>query len=172
MVAPRRKSASSEQFQALTDTNTILQADKMQLVRDNSDLKAVNSLLEQKIKYLQVAITILLASNAGLTIGLATSMAGATAQTALASATGAFFAVITASIAILIYMRRLPRINRLARTSRPVLPLVTGRPAPGLSGRPSPLDDMNAIAEGSLPITGGQTGLAWPRRGTPATQGG
>jgi hypothetical protein len=92
MVVPRRKTTSSEQFQALT--------------RDNNDLKAFNSLLEQKVKSLQMAITILLASIVGLSIGLTTSMAGATAQTALESATGAFFAVIAASIAILSYMRR------------------------------------------------------------------
>jgi ABC-type phosphate transport system auxiliary subunit len=106
MVTQRRKSASSEQFQALTDANRKLQADKMLLQRVNSDLKAGKSLLEQRIKSLQVAITILVAGSVGLSIGLATSMAGATAQTALASATGAFFAVITVSLAILMYMRR------------------------------------------------------------------
>jgi hypothetical protein len=78
----------------------------MQLARDNGDLQKFNGLLEQRIKSLQVAITILLASNAGLGVGLATSMAGAAAQSALTSATGAFVAVITVSIAILHYMRK------------------------------------------------------------------
>jgi hypothetical protein len=106
MVALRRKTSSSEEFRALADANALLWSEKMQLIRDNGDLKTFNSLLEQRIKSLQVAITILLASNAGLGVGLATSMAGSAAQSALASATGAFFAVITVSIAILIYMRR------------------------------------------------------------------
>ena len=71
-----------------------------------ADLKAANERLEQKIKALQVAVTILLASSGGLTVGLATSLAGAAAQTALASAIGVFFGVMMASIAILTFMRR------------------------------------------------------------------
>ena len=51
-------------------------------------------------------MTILLASSGGLGVGLAVSMAGAAVQTALSSATGVFFAVIMASIAILTFMRR------------------------------------------------------------------
>ena len=102
MVAQRRKTASSEELQTLNQ----LQAENMQLERTIGDLKTAHGLLEQKIKSLRVAITILLASSVGLSIGLATSMAGATAQTALASATGTFFAVITVSITILIYMRQ------------------------------------------------------------------
>ena len=93
MDITRRKAAPTEQIQALTDTNAALQ-------RANSDLEAANDLLEKRIKSLQVAVTILLASSGGLGVGLATSMAGAAVQTALASATGVFFAMITASIAM------------------------------------------------------------------------
>jgi len=96
----------SEQIQALTGTNAALQAENAQLERANADLKAANDLLEQKIKSLQVTVTILVASSGGLVVDLATRMAGAGAQIALASATGVFFAVIMASIAILTFMRR------------------------------------------------------------------
>jgi hypothetical protein len=105
MITLRRKISSSEDLQALTDTDALLRADKKQLISNNNDLKKFNSLLGQRVRSLQVAITILLASNAGLAIRLATSVAGTTVQAALASAAAAFFAVITASIAILIYMR-------------------------------------------------------------------
>jgi hypothetical protein len=83
-----------------------LQAKTAQLERANTELKAANDNLEHKIKSLQVAVTILLASSGGSGVGLAVSMAGAAVQTALASATGVFFAVIMASIAILTFMRR------------------------------------------------------------------
>jgi len=106
MVASRRKITPSKQLQALISDNAGLQAGKMELERSNDDLKAANIALEQRIKYLQVAVTILLASSVSLSIGLATSMAGVAPQLALTSATGTFFAVITASIAILIYLRR------------------------------------------------------------------
>jgi len=102
----RRRATPSERIQALTDTNAALQAKNAQLERTSADLKAANDNLEHKIKSLQVAVTILLASSGGLGVGLAVSMAGAAVQTALASATGVFFAVIMASIAILTFMRR------------------------------------------------------------------
>jgi hypothetical protein len=106
MDVTRRRAAPSVQIQALTDTNAALQAKNAQLEGTNVDLKAVNDNLEHKIKSLQVTVTILLACCGGLGVGLAVSMAGAAAQTALASATGVFFAVIMASIAILTFMRR------------------------------------------------------------------
>jgi hypothetical protein len=106
LAMTRRRATPSDQIQALTDTNAALQADNAQLERDNAGLKADNDVLRQKVKSLQVTVTVLLASGGGLGVGLATSMAGATVQTALASATGVFFAVIMASIAILTFMRR------------------------------------------------------------------
>lgn len=101
-----RRAAPSEQIRALNDSNVVLQADKDRLEKANMDLKAENELLKQKIKSLQVAVTILLASSAGLSVGLATSTAGAKVQTAIASAAAVFFGVIMASIAILTFMRR------------------------------------------------------------------
>jgi hypothetical protein len=62
--------------------------------------------LEQRIKSLQVIITMLCASSVGLAVGLATSVTGATTQVSLSSAIGVFFAVVMASMAILTYMRR------------------------------------------------------------------
>jgi hypothetical protein len=62
--------------------------------------------LEKKIRFLEVVVTILLASSGGSSVGLAASMSGATAQTALVSASGVFFGVIMASIAILTFMHR------------------------------------------------------------------
>jgi hypothetical protein len=102
----RKTTPSKQQIQALTDANVGLQASKSQLERAIADLKTTNGLLEQKIKLLEVAVTILLASSASLSTGLAIRMVGATAQTAFSSATGVFFAVIVASIAILSFMRR------------------------------------------------------------------
>lgn len=96
----------SGQMQALSDANAALLNEKMQLERGNSDLKAINDALERKIGLLQVAVTILLAGSGSLIAGTATRMAGAAMQTALASATGVFFAVIMASIAILAFLRR------------------------------------------------------------------
>ena len=101
-----RRAAPSEQIRALNDSNIVLQADNAGLEKANMDLKAENNLLRQRIKSLQVAVTILLASSAGLSVGLATSTAGAKVQTAIASATAVFFGVIMASIAILTFMRR------------------------------------------------------------------
>lgn len=70
------------------------------------DLKSTNSKLEQKIKLLQITAVISLAVSAGLGIGFAISMTGATTETTISSAVGTFFAVITVSIRILNYMRR------------------------------------------------------------------
>jgi hypothetical protein len=106
MDAAGRRVAPSEQIKALTDSNAALQVDNMRLERAHANLQAENHRLEQKIKSLEVAVTVLLASSGGLGVGLATSMAGATVQTALASATAVLFGVIMASIAILTFMRR------------------------------------------------------------------
>lgn len=99
-------STSSEQMQALTSANAALQADNAQLAGAITDIRAANGLLEQRIRILQVAVTILLASSAASIVGMATSMSGAGVQTALASASGVFFAVIMASMAILAFLRR------------------------------------------------------------------
>jgi mevalonate kinase len=95
MGTPGRKSTPSNQTRGLTYIN--------------AELKATNERLEQKIKSLQVAVTILLASTAGLGVGLGTCLAGAEISVALASAAAVVFGVITASIAILTFMRRLAR---------------------------------------------------------------
>jgi mevalonate kinase len=101
-----RRAAPSDQIQVLVDANTVLQANITQLERENADLNAVKDRLEQKIKSLQVGVTILLATTAGLGVGLGASLAGAAVSTALAYATAAVFGVITASIAILTFMRK------------------------------------------------------------------
>jgi hypothetical protein len=106
MNVTRRRVGPSKQMQALNDTNAALRADKAQLEREYAELKSANDLLEQKIKSLQVTVAILIAGSGSLGVGLATSMTGATVGTALASATGVFFAMIMVSIAILTYMRR------------------------------------------------------------------
>jgi hypothetical protein len=95
----------SEQIRALTDANARLRADREQSERDNAGLKATKTLLEQRIRLLEVVVTILLASIASLSVELATRTLGATAQIAFGSATGVFFAVIAASIAILSFIR-------------------------------------------------------------------
>lgn len=94
MPVTRRRAVSSEQVQALTDTIAALQADYARLDRANADLKAERDLrkqerdlLKHKIKFLQVTVSILLASSAGLGTGLAISMAGYTAEIALTIAT-------------------------------------------------------------------------------------
>lgn len=102
MDATRRKAAPSDQIKTLTDTNALLTAESAQLKRAVTDL-------ENKNKFLKVIVAILLASNGGSGVGLATSMSGATAQTALISATGVFFSVIIASIAIMTFMHRSPQ---------------------------------------------------------------
>jgi hypothetical protein len=71
-----------------------------------SDLEVAREMLEQKIKYLQVIVAILLATVAGLSVGLGAGLAGATVTIALSSAVAVAFGVITASIAILTFMRR------------------------------------------------------------------
>jgi len=71
-----------------------------------SDLEVAKEALEQKIKSLQVTVAILLATVAGLGVGLGTSLAGAPVSIALSSAGAVAFGVITASIAILTFMRR------------------------------------------------------------------
>ena len=103
-----RRAAPSGQIQSLTDTNSVLQANNAQLERENANLRATNGRLEQKIKSLQVGVTILLATTAGSGVGLGTSLAGAAVSIALASAAAVVSGVITASIAILTFMRKLP----------------------------------------------------------------
>ena len=106
MAVIGRRAVSAGQIQALTGANDVLRAENTRLETANADLTAANRLLEQKLKSLQVAVTISLAIIGGLSVGLATSMAGATAQIALSSAAGVFFGVIMASMAILAFMRR------------------------------------------------------------------
>jgi hypothetical protein len=76
------------------------------LTEANAELKATNRLQEQKIRFLQVTATVLLACICGLAAGLGTCIARASALTALSSAFGIFIGVIMASMAILGYMRR------------------------------------------------------------------
>ena len=83
-----------------------LQADNAQLHTVNADLKAANLRLEQKVKVLQVAVTVLLGGLGGMGVGLAACMAGASVQIALSSACAVLFGVIMASMAILGHMRR------------------------------------------------------------------
>ena len=106
MDVTRRRPGLLKQVQELAEINAVLLAEKARLERSYEELETANSLLEQKIKSLQVAIAILIAGSGGLGVGLATSLTGAAVQTALVSATGVFFAMIMASIAILTFMRR------------------------------------------------------------------
>lgn len=99
MDVSRRRSTPSDQLRALTASNGELKAVN-DLQAQTIDLQA------QTIKSLQVAVTILLASTAGLGVGLGTSLTGAAVPIALASASAVVFGVITASIAILTFMRR------------------------------------------------------------------
>jgi hypothetical protein len=75
------------------------------MIPEKHEPTATESLLEQRIRSLQVILALLLAITAGLAVGMATSMAGADVQVALESATGVFFAVIMASMAVLSYVR-------------------------------------------------------------------
>lgn len=97
---------SSKATTSLAEANVILHAEKVRLEEVNTSLEAANNSLEQKVRSLQVCATILLACCGGLGAGLAARIAGATAQTSFTSATGVFFALIMASIAILNFMRR------------------------------------------------------------------
>jgi hypothetical protein len=106
MVTVRRRAAPSGDVQALSDTNSALKDDNARLEGDNANLKAERDRLRQRIKSLEVAVITLLASSAGLSVGMATSMAGVAAETALAIATSVSFGVIMAAMAILTYMRR------------------------------------------------------------------
>jgi hypothetical protein len=106
LALTERRIAPSEQIKAVTDVNAVLRADNARLERANADLKAANRSVEQKLKSLQVAVAILLAVSGGLGVGLATGMAGATAQTAFSSAAGVFFGVVMASMAILVFVHR------------------------------------------------------------------
>ena len=87
-----RRSEPSKEMQALADSN--------------ADLKAANHLQEQRIKFLPVTVTVVLASTGGLGMGLATCLAGASVQIALSSSFAGFLGVIMASMAILSYMHR------------------------------------------------------------------
>lgn len=60
-----RRAAPSNQIQALTDTNALLQANNAQLRRANVDLEATNAALKRAIKSLQIVVAILLASSGG-----------------------------------------------------------------------------------------------------------
>jgi hypothetical protein len=90
---------------SLAEVNVILHVEKVRLDEANASLRAANSLLEQKVKALQVGATILLASCGGLCAALAAHIAGASAQVSFTSATGVFFALIMAMIAILNFLR-------------------------------------------------------------------
>jgi exonuclease VII small subunit len=72
-----RKTTPPEQLRALTDANAGLQALKAQLERSIEALETKKILLEQKIKLLEVTVTILLACTASLSTGLAIRMVGA-----------------------------------------------------------------------------------------------
>jgi hypothetical protein len=61
---------------------------------------------KQKIKSLQVAVTILLAGFGSLVVGMATRAAGATVSVALGSAASVFSAGVVASVAILVFIYR------------------------------------------------------------------
>jgi hypothetical protein len=101
-----RRSLPSEQITDSSSNHASAQVKITQLEKEIIDLKATNELLERKVRFLQVTAVVLLASCAGLCAGFAISMAGVALQAALVSATGVFFAVVTASIAILTYTRR------------------------------------------------------------------
>ena len=94
----------SEQIRALTDANSRLLTDKEQLERVNTHLNETNRILGQRNRVLQVVVIILLASIASLSSDLVTKTMGATAQISFGSATGVFFAVIVASMAILSFI--------------------------------------------------------------------
>jgi hypothetical protein len=85
-----------------------LHTENAQLEGANAELSASNHRLEQTIKCLQVAVTIMLAVTWGLSVALATVMAGATVQITLSSAAGIFFGVIMTSMAILTFIGRWP----------------------------------------------------------------
>lgn len=106
MNVPQQYGDLGELARALARANATLQADKAQLERQNAKLSDSSERLEQTIKTLHVIVAVLLAITGGLTVGLATSMAGVAPQAALGSATGVFFAVIMTSIAVLSYIRR------------------------------------------------------------------
>jgi hypothetical protein len=91
---------------ALADANAALRAEKARLERDIADLQDLKARLEQRNRSLQVIVALLLAATLGLAIGLTLGMTGVSAQGALGSATGAFFAVIMTSVAVLTYIRR------------------------------------------------------------------
>lgn len=76
------------------------------LVEANAELRAANGLLEQKVKTLQVAVTVFIAIALALCAGLAARAAGGTMQIALGLGITVLFAMIMASIAILTYLRR------------------------------------------------------------------
>lgn len=100
MDMPRRREAPPE-VQALAE----LRSAKEGLERDNAELKVHTVRLEQRIRSLQVAVSVLLAITLGLVVGLTISMTGGTVQAALGSGTGVFFAVIMTSVAVLSYIR-------------------------------------------------------------------
>jgi hypothetical protein len=106
MAVARRRTARSQQVEAPTDTNAALHTENAQLEGANAELSASNHRLEQTIKCLQVAVTIMLAVTWGLSVALATVMAGATVQITLSSAAGIFFGVIMTSMAILTFIGR------------------------------------------------------------------
>jgi hypothetical protein len=101
----QRRDPPSEQMHTLVSANEALRTDKARLESDNASLRASQGLLDRRIRSLQVILALLLAITAGLAVGMATSMAGAGVQVALGSATGVFFAVIMASMAVLSYIR-------------------------------------------------------------------
>jgi hypothetical protein len=97
MDTPRRKGTPPE-VHALAEA-------KARLERDNVDLKALTMRLEQRTRFLQVTVALLLGITLGLAVGLTTSLTGSGIPAALGSATGVLFAVTGTSLAVLSYIR-------------------------------------------------------------------
>jgi hypothetical protein len=97
---------ASPEVRTLAGANAALRADQACLEKEIEELGDLTVQLEQKIRSLQVVVTLLLAITLGLTVGLTTSMTGSGVQAALGAATGVFFAVILTSITVLSYIRR------------------------------------------------------------------
>ena len=106
MEASRRIAPPSRRMEVLINYNTELQADNAKLAKDNADLVIERDMLKQKNRFMQVIVTLLLASGVGLGVGMGTSMAHFSPGAALTLATTIFFAVITVSLAIMNHMNR------------------------------------------------------------------
>ncbi len=91
--------------QALIETNNALEAENTQLQQALKTMEAAKLHLEQRIKLLQLGVAILLAACGALTVGLVTGAVGAPLAVSVGSATVAFIGLITATIAVLNYLR-------------------------------------------------------------------